>query len=97
MATTFSQQNDFFLNWNHKQILLSLWQKSTKFGSHVSVRPSDRPSAPQGNHCDKLPVFQVIAGLTPSGFFATVISLLLEVNYKFINGTGALALADPIY
>ena len=46
---------------------------------------------------DKLPVFQVIAGLTPSGFFATVVSLLLELNYKFINGTGALALADPIY
>lgn len=46
---------------------------------------------------DKLPVFQVNAGLTPSGFFATVISLLLELNYKFINGTGALAMADPIY
>lgn len=46
---------------------------------------------------DKLPVFQVIAGLTPSGFFAKVISLLLAVNYKFLNGTGALALANPIF
>ena len=49
------------------------------------------------SYADKLPVFQVIAGLTPTGFYATVISLLLEVNYKFINGTGPLALANPIY
>ena len=38
---------------------------------------------------DKLPVFQVITGLTPSGFFAMLIGLLPEVNYKFISGTGA--------
>ena len=91
MATTFSQQNDFFFHWNHKYILLSLWQKSTRLlpnifseaprvrgarasgaplspiikkiwlsvhpknvGSHVTVRPSDRPSRPQGNHCEIL-------------------------------------------
>ena len=33
-----------------KKIWLSVHPRN--FGSHVSVRPSDRPSAPQGNQCE---------------------------------------------
>ena len=45
---------------------------------------------------DKLLVFQLMAGLTPSVFPSMVTSLLCEVNYKFINRSFSLAYAQSI-